>query len=173
MTPMSDEDRKFVEDLKATARRYRAEGRAFGEMGEWAHAALRSWKNLSPRMYARLKRLRVLKLRAMIAEQQYLEVKDQLIRGGMNPWDAGNEASYSLMLAPEDDEEVYDDPIERRIAEAEMLGDLWYQKDLAREKAVASGEDWDEDQWSDWIEDELEKWRENRIRELRERRFRS
>lgn len=118
---MSDEDRAFVESLKTEARRYRSEGRGFGSLGMWARDALRSWKSGRPRMYARLKRLRVLKLQAMIAEQRFLNVKEQFIRGGMNPWDAGNEAAYSLMLTPEDDEEIGDAPVERKIAEVEML----------------------------------------------------
>jgi len=174
MGPMSADDQEWAKEIEEAHRQDEMDGLA--GMGPRAEECLASWKENRPQMYARLKRMGLLEKMASVAENRFHDVTTQLMNGGMPPMDARREASSELMLEPEDDGEVFDDPIERREAEAIEVGDLWYQVDLARERAVANKEPWDEDdeyRWADWVEDELEKWRKNRQRELRNKRRKS
>lgn len=100
---MSDEDRKFVEALKEQNRQDEENGLA--GLGPRAEECLASWKENRPKMYERLRRLGVLEMQASVAENRFVRVSMDLIRGGMPPMDANREASSELMLEPEDDEE--------------------------------------------------------------------
>lgn len=67
---------------------------------------LDTWKRSSPKMWARLEKEGILEKTAFVSQQRMWTERDLLVKAGMPPTDAREEAEKGwLMLEPEDDPE--------------------------------------------------------------------